>query len=104
MLHDYERIDDCSRVALNSVLSKPMAAAVAVRTRRGSWLAAAAGVMAAAAAIGLFVFPYDGGRGTPRSASPVRPIMTVDSGIHSTPIKPQWAVDEGLSSPQAWQQ
>ncbi|MCK6485874.1 MAG: hypothetical protein HUU22_16900 [Phycisphaerae bacterium] len=104
MLHSYQSIDDCARVALNSVLSKPMAAAVAVRTRRGSWLAAAAGVMAAAAAIGLFVFPYDAGRDAARSPSPVRPMLAADTGNRSKPIVPQWVVDEGLSSPQAWQQ
>src|SRR5262249_2632729 len=53
-LHDeYERLDGAAKTALERVLVRPTPATPAPRIYRGPWLVAAAGVLAAAAAIGL---------------------------------------------------
>lgn len=97
------RIDDEARSALRGNLVPPMVTAVATRPRRGTWLATAAGVMAAAATIGLFVFP------AARNVSPVdqfthhrpRPIEFAN-GPRNLP-ESTLVADRGVSRPESWQ-
>ncbi|MEE8170504.1 MAG: hypothetical protein V3T70_08150 [Phycisphaerae bacterium] len=103
LLHEYADIDHRAQAALRRVLIKPAAAVASPAPRRGLWLAAAGAVLAAAAALGLFVFPY-------QATPPRRPIpMIVDQrpaapSPNSRDVRPQYVADRGLSGPEAWRQ
>jgi anti-sigma factor RsiW len=103
---EYAQIDQHAKAALQSVIAHPMPAiafqpaTAAPHIRRGRWLAAAAGVLAAAAAIGLFTSPA--GRSLLNRGGP----SMVSNGFsrmpaaHSDP-RATLVSDEGLSEPQA---
>ena len=103
---DYVRIDGEARTALRSILVQPVSKAPATASKvipfpHRTWLAAAAGVLAAAAAIGFVVSPAW------HSVTPRRSGWPDVSIARNTPRPnsgPTYVADEGLSGRKAWQQ
>jgi len=95
---EYAANDENARAALGSVLIRPTPAVAPLRARRGLWLATAAGVLAAAAAIGLSTVPLDQRWWSPPS-SPIARVAGAQPPANHT----QLIADEGVSRADTWQ-